>query len=125
MKLPATIIALALYTLLLWSMIFIVFHRGYKEWRKNRLNRLHKAKAIIMNKHEEKNTSGDAESWNKLILFDFNGVQKEYIVSNEIFNIARVGQSGTAHIHNQQIVSFEPDVETNHHDDLYSRMVKG
>jgi hypothetical protein len=125
MKLPATIIALALYTLLLWSMIFIVFHRGYKEWRKNRINRFHKVKARIVSKHEEKNTSSDIESWNKLILFDFNGKQKEYIVSSEIFNLARVGQNGTVHLHNQQVVLFEPDVESNHHDDLYNRMVKG
>lgn len=125
MKTPVLIIALVIYTLFLWGMIFVVFRKGYKEWRKNHENRFHKVKAKIMGKREEKNTSDDTESWNRLVVFDFNGRQKEYIVSREIFNIVRIGQHGIVHIKNQQVIQFEPDVEVSKHDDLYNRMVKG
>ena len=125
MKIPALIIALVIYTLFLWALIFVVFRKGYKEWRTNRINRLHKLRAVIMGKREDKNTTGDAESWNKLVVFDFNGRQKEYVVTSEIFQMVRVGQKGVVHIHNQQVVQFEPDVEENRHDDLFNRMVKG
>lgn len=119
------LIALIIYMLILWGMIFVVFRKGYKEWRMNRVNRLQKLRAVILGKREDKNTSDDVESWNRLLLFDFNGRQVEYVVTIEIFNAARVGQKGTAHIHNQQVILFEPDIEVNSHDDIYNRMVKG
>ncbi|MHB1455909.1 MAG: DUF2500 family protein [Armatimonadota bacterium] len=124
MKIPI-IIALIIYTLFMWGMIIVVFRRGYKEWRRNRDNRFYKMKASILDKREEKNTTNDIESWDKLVVFDFDGRQKEYVVTAEIFNMVRVGQHGTIHIQNQQVISFEPDVEVNKHDDLYGRMVKG
>ncbi len=115
-------IFLAVYSLILWVAIFFVWHKGYKEWKSNRANRVRKYHARVLDKREIKSTEGVPQPH---VLFEFNGRQVEFAVDPSVFSALRVGEEGVLELRGSQFESFQPKTQDQREDDIYRRMVKG
>ena len=113
---PITIgLILGIYALLMWVMVFYVFHKGFKEWKSNRIERVQKFHAKVMDRRE---SSG------YMVTFDYAGRQKEFAVGPEVYEVARIGQEGSLYLRGESFEGFQPKSESEKADDVYGRMVK-
>lgn len=115
-------IFLAAYALILWVLVVFVWHKGYKEWKTNRANRVHTYRARVLDKRAPK---GVAETPAPLVLFEFRGRQKEIRVAPEIFEVIKVGDEGLLRLHGDgRFDGFQSQSQDERADDIYRRMVK-
>ena len=114
-------IALAVYALILWVLVFFVFHKGYKEWKANRANRVHKHAAGVLDKREVKGAEGAPQ---QCVLFAFGGRQVEFQVEPSVFSTLRVGDEGELALRGGRFESFEHKTQKERDDEIYHRMIK-
>ena len=114
-------IAIGIYALILWVMVFFVFHKGYKEWKANRANRVHKRAARVLDKREVKGAEGAPQQY---ALFAFNGRQVEFKVEPSVFATLRVGDEGELALRSGRFESFEHKTQEERDDEIYRRMIK-
>lgn len=121
---PLTIgIILAIYAFIMWIMVMMVFKRGYRDWKANRPEKLHEARARVMDRRTEANP--DAVRGDRYYLtLEYDGRQQEFEVIEAIYTSSRVGQAGTLHLRGGRFEDFEPRPEGEGWDEIYSRMVK-
>ena len=106
---------LAAWSIFMLVVLSITWRKALQEARKNRANRLIEYQARVLDRRDS--------AGSRFILFEYNGRQIEHIVSDEVFEIARVGRQGILCIRAGQCESFEPLTETHISDDVYDRMV--
>lgn len=116
-------IALTIYALVLWVVLFFVWHKAYKEWKENRANRLRKFHARVLDRRIVTAASASASEY--LALFEFAGQQQEFEVGESLYNDLRVGQEGTLYTRGGKYEMFEPQPREKADDDIYRRMVRG
>jgi hypothetical protein len=110
-------IIMGVYALILWVLLLWVWHKGYQEWKSNRANRVRNHDARVMDKRDA--------SPGPFILFEYSGIQKEFMVPRDIFNELRIGQEGTLRLKGgKTFASFAPKSESERADDIYRRVVK-
>jgi hypothetical protein len=115
-------IVMAVYALILWVMIFFVWHKGYKEWKTNRENRIREHRARLVNKTEAVNADG---SPSYLLTFDMEGRQTSFPVDYTTYSSARIGQEGMVSLRGgRHFEAFEAKSEAERADEIYRRMVK-
>ena len=118
---PLTIgIALAIYAILMWIMVMLVWHRGYREWKANRPEKLLEVQAKVMDRRREEHPQGDLH----YLTIEYDGRQREFEVIEAIYASSRAGQSGTLHLRGDKFEDFEPQPEGEGWEDIYRRMVK-
>ncbi len=119
---PLTIgIILAVYALIMWIMVMMVFKRGYRDWKANRPEKLREARARVMDRRVEPDRAlGDRF----YITIEYDGRQQEFEVMEAIYASSRVGVSGTLHLRGGKFEDFEPRPEGEGWDEIYGRMVK-
>jgi hypothetical protein len=123
----ATIITIlaVLYAVLLWAALFYVWYRGYKEWTRNRANRVHSVEARILDKRQSTSPAerpGEEGIPQFYILFEFRGRQREYAVEEAVFREARVGREGTLYLKGDGYEKFEPRSEIRQAEDVFRKM---
>jgi hypothetical protein len=109
-------IGAAIYAVMMWMILIWVWQRGYREWRTNVHNRLHKVHGRIVDKRETFH-----DHW---LLFEYSGHQQEFLVDQAVYNSFRVGQSGVLHFHGDSFDRFELEQHGENADDIYRRMVR-
>jgi hypothetical protein len=114
-------IALGVYALILWVLVFFVFHKGYKEWKTNRANRVHKHRARVLDKRESKGAEGVPQQY---LLFGFDDRQVELKVEPSVFASLRVGDEGVLGVRGGLFESFEAKTQDEKSDEIYRRMIK-
>lgn len=118
-------IAVGVYALILWVLVMFVWHKGYKEWKANRMNRVHSHGARVLDKREPKRVGIVETSPERLVLFEFGGRQVELSVPSAVYESLRVGDEGTLQLRGKRFESFEQKSQDERADDLYRRMLKG
>lgn len=118
---------LGIYALILWIVVFFAWRKGYKEWKANRANRVHKLHAKVLDRRENVvPVSPQTEpTMEYMVLFEFDGRQKEFKTDSKVYDMARVGQEGILYLRGGQFENFEPKSESEKADEVYGRMVKG
>ena len=106
-------IFLIIYALALWVALIFVWRKGYREWKANRATRIRKFLARVMDKR-----SGD------LVLFEYQGRQREFKVDRDTHQALRVGQDGSLFLKGDEFEAFEPKSDIDRADETYRRMVK-
>jgi hypothetical protein len=114
-------IAIGVYALILWVLVFFVFHKGYKEWKTNRANRVHKHAARVLDKREVK---GAGSALQQFVLFESSGRQVEFKVEPSVFSTLRVGDEGELALRGGRFESFEHKTQQERDDEIYRRMIK-
>lgn len=129
---PLTLgIILAVYALVMWVVVFLVWARGYREWKANRAARPWQVKASVVAKREVASSgrpadaSIEVEPAKQFVTFGLEGRQKELQVPASTYPTVEVGQEGTLYLRGEQFEEFEPKMEGEDADDVYRRMVKG
>lgn len=120
-------LALAVYALILWVVLFMAWRKAYQEWRENRASRLMKHHARVMDRRERIRPTSDPAappSLEHYALFEYEGRQQEFKVDPSIYEIARVGQEGFLYMRGGRFEAFEPKSEGQKADDVYHRIVK-
>ncbi len=120
-------IVLAVYALILWILVFFVWHKGYREWKANRANRVREFRARVVGRRERSGggqgeQAGPAPEY--LVTFEFHGDQREFEVGPTIYEAVRIGHQGTLYLRGQQFETFEPKTEAEEAEDVYRRMLK-
>lgn len=110
-------IFIGIYSLILWVVIFFVWHKGYKEWKENRANRVREYIAHVLDKRE-------TEAGERYILFGFDGRQVEFPVESSVYTALKVGEDGTLSLRGGRFESFEPKTQAEREDEIFRRMVK-
>ena len=121
-------IVLVVYALILWVMVFFVWHKGYREWQANRADRLRKFEARVMDRREAiastKNLQKEPTT-EYLVAFEFAGRQRELKVGPDAYPAMRVGQEGTLYLRGDRFEAFEPKQGSDQMEEVYRKMVKG
>lgn len=112
-------IVLAIWTIFMLAVLSHTWKKAFQEIRENRALRLHKFHARVMDRRQR----ASSLPYEQFVLFDYDGRQCEYSVSQEVYDIARVGQQGVLYIRSGKFEGFEPHNETKKADDIYERLV--
>ena len=117
---------LVVYAVVLWALLFFAWHRGYREWKRNRAACLQRFSARVMDRRENIVRTGGPEAppvVEYLITFQFNGRQSEYKVESATYNAARSGQEGTLYLRGGRFERFELKTGSEEAEDVYRRVV--
>ncbi|MDH7481189.1 MAG: DUF2500 family protein [Armatimonadota bacterium] len=126
MKLFIIGILIALYVVILWVLVFFALRRGYREWREGRSTRFRRVPACVMDKRrasEYSDAVGQPIS-RYFITFKYEGEQREFEVSEEIYTSTRIGGEGVLILKSENYQTFEPKSPGDETDEVYRRMVK-
>jgi hypothetical protein len=97
---------LAVYALILWVLVFWVWQRGYREWKKNLARRPRAFRARVSAKREDK-AEGERESA-YFVTFESTWARKEYRVSPSAYADLQIGRVGTLHVAGDRFEDFVP-----------------
>jgi len=111
-------IALGIYALILWIVIYFVFRRGYREWKRNQASRPAEFAARVMDKRA---SSGGDE---RFITFEYRNRQVELRVEPSVYDSIRIGQEGILTLVGGEFQGFIPRSASDQADEIYRRMVK-
>lgn len=114
-------ILMAVWALALWVALFYAWRRAYKEWKSNCANRLSTYTATVLDRRVIKSGPNTLEY---AVLFGFEKQQKEFIVNEYVYHIARVGCQGLLHLRGGQFEAFEAKADAERAEDLYRRIAK-
>lgn len=119
-------ILLAVYTLILWILVFWVWRKGYREWKANQADRRREFAARVVDKRAA-SVSGDKADAHELehwVTFEYAGRQVEFKVDSTVHSSVRIGQEGTLRLRGEQFEEFIAKSEGEQADEIYRRMVK-
>lgn len=106
-------IFLVIYALVLWVILFLVWRKGYREWKATRAERLRQFPARVMDTRD-----------GKLILFEYAGRQRELEVNPTTYEGIRIGMEGVLVLKGDRFQAFEPKSDMQRADEAYRRIVK-
>lgn len=106
-------IFLTVYALALWVILFLVWRKGYREWKANRATRIRHYPAQVMDKRD-----------GNLVLFEYQNRQRELKVDPATYQAVRAGHEGTLFLKGDRFEAFEPKSEMERADETYRRIVK-
>lgn len=114
-------ILMAMWALALWIALFYAWRRAYREWKSNCANRLSTYTATVLDRRAIK-TGADKIEY--AVLFGFEKRQREFMVNEYVYDIARVGCEGLLHLRGGQFEAFELKPDAERAEDLYRRIAK-
>jgi hypothetical protein len=116
-------IALAVYAIILWAFLFFVWHKGYREWKANRANRLRKFRARVVDRRESAVSESTVKAVESYVTLEYQGRQQEFKVETEVYDASRIGREGSLYLRGGRFEAFDLKSEDEEAEDVYRKMV--